>query len=96
MPQPPQLLPTQVEYGAGPGLSHRIDGDLVPVFHLRLDGSMRVNFEHHVILWKDTWCRGRSLPSDAQARLALEVGASDALRRRRHRSRHEYPRPAQT
>jgi uncharacterized protein (AIM24 family) len=53
MPQPPQLLPTQVEQGAGPGLSYRIDGDLVPVLHLQLDGSMRVYFEHHVILWKD-------------------------------------------
>lgn len=52
MPQPPQLLPTTVEQGAGPGLSYRIDGDLVPVLHLQLDGSMRVYFEHHVILWK--------------------------------------------
>jgi uncharacterized protein (AIM24 family) len=53
MPQPPQLLPTQVDHGTGPGVSYRIDGDLVPVLHLQLDGSMRVYFEHHVILWKD-------------------------------------------
>ena len=53
MPQPPRLLPTEVEQGTGPGLTYRIDGDLVPVLHLQLDGSMRVYFEHHVILWKD-------------------------------------------
>jgi uncharacterized protein (AIM24 family) len=53
MQQPPTLLPTQVEQGVGPGLTYRIDGDLVPVLHLQLDGSMRVYFEHHVILWKD-------------------------------------------
>jgi uncharacterized protein (AIM24 family) len=53
MPQPPQLLPTQIEQGAGPGLTYRVDGDLVPVLHLVLDGSVRVYFEHHVVLWKD-------------------------------------------
>ncbi len=53
MLQPPILLPTQVEQGAGPGLGYRIDGDLVPVLHLTLDGSMSVYFEHHVVLWKD-------------------------------------------
>jgi uncharacterized protein (AIM24 family) len=53
MQQPPTLLPTQVEQGAGPGLTYRIDGDLVPVLHLQLDGSTSVYFEHHVILWKD-------------------------------------------
>jgi uncharacterized protein (AIM24 family) len=53
MPQPPTILPTHVEEGAGPGLIYRIDGELVPVLHIRLDGSTRVYFEHHVILWKD-------------------------------------------
>jgi uncharacterized protein (AIM24 family) len=53
MPQPPMILPTHVEEGAGPGLIYRIDGELVPVLHIRLDGSSRVYFEHHVILWKD-------------------------------------------
>ncbi|HEX7472434.1 MAG TPA: AIM24 family protein [Candidatus Limnocylindrales bacterium] len=53
MPQPPMILPTHVEDGAGPGLIYRIDGELVPVLHIRVDGSMPVYFEHHVILWKD-------------------------------------------
>ncbi len=53
MPQPPTLLPTHVEEGRGPGLVYRIDGELVPVLHIRLDGSHRVFFEHHVVLWKD-------------------------------------------
>ena len=66
MPQPPQLLPTKVEDGAGPGLSYRIDGELVPVLHLRLDGSMPVYFEHHVILWKDPGDDRRDAP-DARA-----------------------------
>jgi uncharacterized protein (AIM24 family) len=53
MPQPPRLLPTEIEQGTGPGLTYRIDGDLVPVLHLQLDGSSRVYFEHHVVLWKN-------------------------------------------
>ena len=53
MTQPPQLLPTKVEEGVAPGLQYRIDGELVPVLHIRLDGSTRIYFEHHVILWKD-------------------------------------------
>jgi uncharacterized protein (AIM24 family) len=53
MPQPPKLLPTQVDQGVGPGVTYRIDGDLVPVLHLVLDGSTTVYFEHHVVLWKN-------------------------------------------
>ncbi len=53
MTQPPILLPTRVEEGTAPGLTYRIDGELVPVLHIRLDGSTRIYFEHHVILWKD-------------------------------------------
>jgi uncharacterized protein (AIM24 family) len=53
MPQPPKLLPTQVEQGGVPGVTYRIEGELVPVLHLQLDGATRVYFEHHVILWKD-------------------------------------------
>src|ERR1700684_1922050 len=40
-PEPPQLLPTNVSDGRAPGVYYRLDGS-VPVF-----------FEHHVILWKD-------------------------------------------
>ena len=48
----PVLLPTRVLDGNGPGLRYRIEGELVPVLHLALDGSVPVFFEHHVILWK--------------------------------------------
>jgi uncharacterized protein (AIM24 family) len=54
-PQPggfPVLLPTEVHEGGGPGVNYRIEGQLVPVLHLALDGSLPVFFEHHVILWK--------------------------------------------
>lgn len=53
MPSPPVLLPTKVDEGRAPGLIYRIEGELVPVLHVRLDGSVRLFFEHHVILWKD-------------------------------------------
>src|SRR5512135_620521 len=52
MVEPPVLLPTRVEAGSAPGLTYRIDGELVPVLHIRLDGTTNVFFEHHVILWK--------------------------------------------
>src|ERR1700749_219328 len=52
-PEPPQLLPTNVADGRAPGVYYRIDGELVPVLHIWLDGSVPVFFEHHVILWKD-------------------------------------------
>jgi len=48
----PVQLPAQAQSGSGPGLSYRIEGQLVPVLHLGLDGSLPVFFEHHVILWK--------------------------------------------
>ncbi len=51
--QPPVLVPTHVDEGRAPGLVYRIEGELVPVLHLRLDGSRPVFFEHHVVLWKD-------------------------------------------
>jgi uncharacterized protein (AIM24 family) len=31
---------------------YRVEGELVPVLHMGLDGQMPVYFEHHVILWK--------------------------------------------
>lgn len=52
-PQPPQLLPTTVNDGRAPGVSYRIEGELVPVLHIWLDGNVPVFFEHHVVLWKD-------------------------------------------
>ena len=48
----PVLLPTRVLDGAGPALRYRIEGELLPVLHLALDGRVPVFFEHHVILWK--------------------------------------------
>jgi uncharacterized protein (AIM24 family) len=51
--QPPQLLPTNITDGQAPGLRYRIQGELVPVLHVCLDGQMPVFFEHHVVLWKD-------------------------------------------
>jgi uncharacterized protein (AIM24 family) len=48
----PKLMPTEVPDGQGPGLFYRIEGELVPVLHLALDGNMPVFFEHHVVLWK--------------------------------------------
>jgi uncharacterized protein (AIM24 family) len=53
MPTAPVLLPTKIEEGHGPGLTYRVDGELVPVLHIRTDGTMPIYFEHHVILWKD-------------------------------------------
>jgi uncharacterized protein (AIM24 family) len=52
MPSPPQILPTQIAEGAAPGLSYRLEGELVPVLHMSLDGQVPVYFEHHVLLWK--------------------------------------------
>ena len=53
MPQPPVLLPTRIDEGQAPGVAYRVEGELVPVLHVRLDGSVRLHFEHHVVLWKD-------------------------------------------
>jgi len=53
MSAPPALLPTKIEEGRGPGLVYRVDGELVPVLFIKVDGSTPIYFEHHVILWKD-------------------------------------------
>ena len=53
MQKPPQLLPTKLEEGQAPGIRYRIDGELVPVLHTWLDGTVPIYFEHHVVLWKD-------------------------------------------
>ena len=52
MPTPPQILPTKIEEASAPGLRYRLEGELVPVLHLALDGQLPVYFEHHVLLWK--------------------------------------------
>jgi uncharacterized protein (AIM24 family) len=52
MPSAPQILPTQIPEGTAPGLRYRLEGELVPVLHMALDGQVPVYFEHHVLLWK--------------------------------------------
>src|SRR5947209_5608666 len=52
MPAAPQILPTQIAEGTAPGLNYRLEGELVPVLHMALDGRVPVYFEHHVLLWK--------------------------------------------
>ncbi len=52
MPSAPQILPTQITQGSAPGLNYRLEGELVPVLHMALDGQVPVYFEHHVLLWK--------------------------------------------
>ena len=53
MPTAPKILPTQITEGAAPGVKYRLEGELVPVLHMALDGQIPVYFEHHVLLWKD-------------------------------------------
>ena len=48
----PVLHPSTVLEGSGPGVGYRIEGELVPVLHLALNGQVPVYFEHHVVLWK--------------------------------------------
>lgn len=52
MPTAPSILPTSITQGTAPGLDYRLEGELVPVLHMALDGSVPVYFEHHVLLWK--------------------------------------------
>ena len=52
MPSAPKLLPTQIQEGTSTGIRYRLEGELVPVLHMALDGSIPVYFEHHVLLWK--------------------------------------------
>ena len=52
MPTAPQILPTQISEASAPGVSYRLEGELVPALHMALDGQVRVYFEHHVLLWK--------------------------------------------
>ncbi len=48
----PQLLPTGTRDETFAGVTYHIEGELVPVLHLELR-SVRVYFEHHILLWKD-------------------------------------------
>jgi uncharacterized protein (AIM24 family) len=50
---PPQILPTRIHEGLAPGVTYLIEGELVPMLHCSLDGSMPVYIEHHVVLWKE-------------------------------------------
>src|ERR1700753_1577982 len=52
MPSAPTILPTQIPQGTAPGLNYRLEGELVPVLHMALNGEVPVYFEHHVLLWK--------------------------------------------
>ncbi len=47
------MLPTRIREGLAPGVTYLVEGELVPMLHCSLDGSMPVYFEHHVVLWKD-------------------------------------------
>jgi hypothetical protein len=38
----PVLLPHQILDGTGPGVGYRIEGELVPVLHIALDGRMQI------------------------------------------------------
>ena len=53
MQTPPQLMPSDIGTGQAPGVRYSIQGELVPVLHCWLDGSIPIFFEHHVVLWKD-------------------------------------------
>ena len=53
MSLPPQLLPTKISAGQAPGIIYHIEGELVPVLHVQLDGSVSLFFEHHTVLWKN-------------------------------------------
>ncbi len=48
----PTILPTSITEGTAPGVRYRLEGELVPVLHMALDGRIPVYFEHHVLLWK--------------------------------------------
>jgi uncharacterized protein (AIM24 family) len=52
MPTAPTILPTSITEGTAPGVRYRLEGELVPVLHMALDGRIPVYFEHHVLLWK--------------------------------------------
>ena len=48
----PRILPTQASHEGFAGVSYMIEGELVPILHVRID-AVPVYFEHHVLLWKE-------------------------------------------
>lgn len=50
----PILLPTQITQETFAGVSYHLQGELVPVLTIELDGGRSIYFEHHIMLWKTT------------------------------------------
>ncbi len=48
----PVLLATSVKDEKFAGLSYHLEGELVPVLTVDLDGGASVYYEHHILLWK--------------------------------------------
>ena len=74
----PQALPTSVDRGEAPGVGYRIEGELVPVLHVTLDGSRTIYFEHHILLWKDPGCDIQMHPMRGGFKRVVAVSATDA------------------
>jgi len=49
----PRLLKTTVQDENFGGVTYHIEGELVPILQVELE-NVRIYFEHHVLLWKDT------------------------------------------
>jgi uncharacterized protein (AIM24 family) len=52
MERPALKLPTVQEESFG-GVTYHLDGELVPMLSVELDGNTSVYFEHHILLWKE-------------------------------------------
>jgi uncharacterized protein (AIM24 family) len=50
----PVLLSTSTQAESFAGVTYHLDGELVPVLTVELNGSASVFFEHHILLWKHT------------------------------------------
>jgi uncharacterized protein (AIM24 family) len=48
----PVRLPTVNLDGAYAGVTHHIEGELVPILQVKLDAAP-IYLEHHALLWKD-------------------------------------------
>jgi uncharacterized protein (AIM24 family) len=58
----PVLLPTSAESESFAGYTYHLDGELVPVLTVDLEGGQSIYFEHHILLWKHTQVRIGLLP----------------------------------